>query len=47
MVSPTEIKWQKKPVSLIDQFDNYGTSYRSIGNIQNKNVYLKAVANWL
>jgi iron complex outermembrane receptor protein len=33
--SPTEInQLAGKPVSLIDQFDNYGTSYRSIGNIQ-------------
>jgi iron complex outermembrane receptor protein len=42
---------RKKPVSLIDQFDNYGTSYRSIGNIQTEYKMhflseLKAVANF-
>ncbi|MDG2432107.1 SusC/RagA family TonB-linked outer membrane protein, partial [Flavobacterium sp.] len=50
--SPTEINQLagRNPLSLIEQFDNYGTSYRSIGNIQTEYKMhflpeLKAVAN--
>lgn len=51
--SPTEINQLagRNPVSLIEQFDNLGTSYRSIGNIQTEYKMhflpeLKAVANF-
>jgi iron complex outermembrane receptor protein len=50
--SPTEINQLagRNPLSLIEQFDNFGTSYRSIGNIQTEYKMhflpeLKAVAN--
>lgn len=50
--SPTEINQLagRNPVSLIEQQNNYGTSYRSIGNIQTEYKMhflpeLKAVAN--
>ncbi|MBG6109376.1 iron complex outermembrane receptor protein [Flavobacterium sp. CG_23.5] len=51
--SPKEINQLagKNPLSLIEQFDNFGTSYRSIGNIQTEYKMhflpeLKAVANF-
>jgi iron complex outermembrane receptor protein len=51
--SPTVINQLagRNPVSLIEQFDNLGTSYRSIGNIQTEYKMhflpeLKAVANF-
>jgi iron complex outermembrane receptor protein len=51
--SPTEINQLagRNPVSLIEQFNNFGTSYRSIGNIQTEYKMhflpeLKAVANF-
>lgn len=51
--SPTEINQLsgRNPVSLIEQFNNFGNSYRSIGNIQTEYKMhflpeLKAVANF-
>jgi TonB-linked SusC/RagA family outer membrane protein len=51
--SPTEINQLagRNPVSLIEQFNNFGTSFRSIGNIQAEYKMhflpeLKAVANF-
>jgi TonB-linked SusC/RagA family outer membrane protein len=51
--SPTEINQLagRNPVSLIEQFNNFGTSYRSIGNVQAEYKMhflpeLKAVANF-
>ena len=51
--SPTEINQLagRNPVSLIEQFNNFGTSFRSIGNIQTEYKMhflpeLKAVANF-
>ena len=51
--SPKEINQLagRNPLSLIEQFDNFGTSYRSIGNLQTEYKMhflpeLKAVANF-